>query len=105
MDGTMSLLGTYDIRVGTIYFNPAVQVYSPPGAFGTPYHTPYLPLHTTQNFYGSAPAYGWKANMLYPTKLIPAKNVEGTGQAPTQGVYTGLTGGSCNANGTLGSAY
>jgi hypothetical protein len=98
------MLQTYDIRVGTIYFNPAYQVYSPPGTFGTPYHTPYLQLHTTQFFYGSAPAYGWKANMLYPSKRIASGNVPGTGAAPTQGVYTGIPSG-CNANGTSGSAY
>lgn len=100
MDAAQQILSQYDIRVGQVYLNPTYQTTVPQGQFGTPYKAVHWGMHTTQNFYGSAPFYGWKMNMLYPSKRIPNTNVQGQGQAPTSGIYTGVA--SCNPNGTYG---
>ncbi len=101
----LGLLGEYQWRVATVYPSPKYIVEAPKPQQSTQYHTPAIAMRTTQQMYISAPAYGWKANLLYPSKQ-PKPNSLGAayGQAPTQGVYTGIPSG-CNANGSSGGPY
>ena len=90
----------YDFRVGTIYPSAINIIESPGGQFGigeAAIHQ--IMLRTTQQMYVSAPDYGWKTNLAYPTKQIQLSNLGSTtGQAPTEGIYTGI-GGGCAAPG------
>ncbi len=100
----LGLLGEYQWRVGTVYPSAKYILEAPKPMQATPYHTPQIAMRTTQQMYVSAPSYGWKANLLYPSKQPKGNNLGAcTGQAPTTGIYTGLSG--CSANGTSGGLY
>jgi hypothetical protein len=100
----LDLLQEYQWRVGTVYPSAKYILEAPKPQQATPYHTPAIAMRTTHQMYVSAPDYGWKANQLYPSKQPKLNNLgSGYGQAPTQGVYTGIPSG-CTANGTSGKA-
>ncbi len=98
-DQVFNALGTYTERVGQTYFDPNYITDAPRAEQWYDYYANTIPMGTTVIMSISAPAYGWKANMLYPTSNPRSANYGNrTGQAPTQGVYTGVNSG-CGANG------
>lgn len=104
MDAAQKALETYTVRVGQVYFDPNYVIDAPKAEAAGYYYTRNIPFKTCAIVQYNAPDYGWKNNMLYPTKN-PQYNSYGAanGQAPTQGVFTGIPSGCNSSNGMYGS--
>lgn len=101
-DAAFQSLQDYNWLVGTVWPNPAHIVDAPKPEQATPYHVWPIQLQTPKMISYSAPDYGFKANMLYPTRNIQSGNYGlVNAQAPTQGVYSGIPSG-CGPNGVHG---
>ena len=104
MDAAFNALGSYKAVVSTVTLRPVYVVDAPRQEQATPYKVWPYPMFSTAQAYYQAPEYGWKGNMLYPSKLpVQAGMGYATGQAPTSGVYTGIPSG-CTSNGMTGSS-
>lgn len=96
MDAAFKSLETYDWRVAQIYPSPRHLVNAPKPWAGTPYHVLHgwlVDMHTVTERSYEAPPYAWSpASRVYPVHRNEGVNYgEVNAQAPTTGVYTGLS--------------
>lgn len=88
--GINGVLDKYVQRVNSTYLSPANTLYYQSGQFGVPYWMQGLALQTCVNMYISAPE-PWQKNILtHQVSTIYNAGQYGNGQAPTNGVYTGV---------------
>ncbi len=102
-DAAFEALGQYQAVVSTVTLRPVYVVDAPKAWQSQPYAVWPIALRTTQQVYYTAPTFGLKNNMLYPTSNpVLGHYGSATGQAPVTGVYTGIPSG-CSPNGMTGS--
>lgn len=105
MDFAQKALETYTPRIAQVYLNPNHVVDAPKAEAAEYYYVSNIPLKTCTMASYQAPSFGWKANMLYPSKIPISGNYGAiNAAAPTSGVFTGIPSG-CSPSGVHGSPF
>ncbi len=86
-------IATYGERPSLPYLSPDALVYAPKPHEGIPYTMEGLPLQTCLLIEIDAPIPLHSRAETYKAELLGTSNQYAVGQAPTNGIYTGVEGG------------